>query len=816
MSKIKSIKTIFALTMVIMTIIVFSLQTGFSHYQFSRILEEKIVELLKTQGRNEATRLNTNFIVTSKVVESQAETMEALSISNADAILGIMKLMMAREPLIIGGGFWLEPFVHSEQEKYYAPYLFRSGVGGEYHLTWEYSNEKHDYFQSDWYKKALKPGVRVAWSEPYIDAISGVIMITASSPIKKDGNVIGVTSVDIGLEELIHHINEMEVGNSGYGFLVSSRGAPLANLATEYSRIEDTEENVTSLKNIASIVLDKDQTGMMETILNGQEVLVVATPVGDTGLRLVMVMPVREAFASVRWILTQNMIVLICSILLLAVMIFQLFESKVVVPLQRLNFHAARIGSGDFDHVIDVKTQDEIGQLCMTFNTMSATIRENMKAINNSNQALRLSEERWHLALSGSNDGIWDWNIKTGTIFFSSRAKEMFGYDDTTMPRNIDEWMEILPFDEREIVHELIEKHFAKETDFFSAEHRVRCLDGTFKWAFGRGQALWEGDKPVRIVGSLSDITQRKNGEEALRQAYDQLETKVELRTQDLLAINQELQSVNQESAQNLEQLKQAQTYLVESEKMASLGNLVAGIAHEINTPIGVSVTAVSHLQVITKEFNELYESGNLSRKGLTDYLAESDEAATIIFSNLERASQLIRSFKQVSVDQSNETMRIFNVKKYLGEVLLSLQPKLKRTHYKINVECDEELEIYSFPGAFAQIITNLIMNSLMHAYEPDDIGEITIRIIIEKDETVHLTYSDDGQGMEDIVLEKIFNPFFTTKRGMGGTGLGLSVLYNIVTQQFGGTIECVSELSKGTTFIIDFPLKKEEDRKSN
>jgi len=687
---IKSIKTIFAMTMVAMIIIVFTLQTGFNHYQFSKVLEEKVVELLKTQARNEAIRLNGDFIASSKIVESLAETMEAWSGYDTETILGIMKLVMSKEPFILGGGFWLEPFVHSDQEKYYAPHVFSSGLGDEYHLTWEYSNEKYDYFNYDWYKKGMQPGVRVAWSEPYIDEISGVAMITTSSPIKKNGKVIGVTTIDIGMEKLIHHINSMAVGKSGYGFVVSSNGKQLENLTAEsHPRIENTEANINRLKDIASAVLKKeDQTGIMETILNDQDVVVVFTPIGETGLRLVMVMPVKEAFASVQWILTTNIIVLLGSVLLLTVMIFRLFEYKVVLPLRRLTKYAGQIGNGDFDHVITVKSEDEIGQLCTTFNTMSETIRKNITEINDANQALR--------------------------------------------------------------------------------------------------------------------------------QAHDQLEDKVELRTQDLLLMNQQLQSANLESKQNLEKLQQAQTYLVESEKMASLGNLVAGISHEINTPIGVGVTAVSHLQLIAREFNELYKGGGLSKRNLTDYLAESDEAVAIIFSNLERASQLIRSFKQVAVDQSNEAMRMFNVKTYLGEILLSLHPSLKKTHHKIIVQCNDDLEIDSFPGAFAQIITNFILNSLIHAYDPDDVGEIVITIMDDGRGLVHLTYSDDGKGMEKAVMDKIFDPFFTTKRGMGGTGLGLAILYNIVKQQFGGTIECISELGKGTTFIIDFPFKKEIHESQN
>lgn len=301
-----------------------------------------------------------------------------------------------------------------------------------------------------------------------------------------------------------------------------------------------------------------------------------------------------------------------------------------------------------------------------------------------------------------------------------------------------------------------------------------------------------------------------QNNIEIIQKTNDELEMKVEMRTQDLLAMNEELQAVNQELQQALETLQQAQTQLIQSEKMASLGSLVAGIAHEINTPVGVGVTAISHLQKITKDFMKLYGTGGLRRQDLMEYLEDNMEATTIISSNLERASHLIQSFKQVSVDQSSEEKRIFNVKKYLSEILVSLHPKLKRTHHKVIVNCDENLNIDSFPGAFAQVLTNLIMNSLIHAYDPDDVGEITISVESLEKNRIRLVYSDDGKGMTGEIVSKIFNPFFTTKRGMGGTGLGLYILYNIIAQQFAGTIQCISQLGKGTKFIIEFPLVQE------
>jgi len=199
----------------------------------------------------------------------------------------------------------------------------------------------------------------------------------------------------------------------------------------------------------------------------------------------------------------------------------------------------------------------------------------------------------------------------------------------------------------------------------------------------------------------------------------------------------------------------------------------------------------------------------------LEEYLADAGEAVKIILSNLERAARLIKSFKQVSIDQSSEAMRVFNVKQYLEEIILSLNPRLKKTKQTITIFCREDLEIDGFPGAFSQIVTNLVMNSLMHAYGPEDEGSIVIHAAKAGEQLV-LTYSDDGRGMDSEVLAQIFEPFFTTKRGEGASGLGLHILYNIMTQQFGGTVECRSEPGKGAAFIMTFPIKKEKRYDSN
>ena len=307
-------------------------------------------------------------------------------------------------------------------------------------------------------------------------------------------------------------------------------------------------------------------------------------------------------------------------------------------------------------------------------------------------------------------------------------------------------------------------------------------------------------------------MEQRDQAARELQAAHDQLEEKVETRTQELVAANEELQAMNQEIIETMDRLKKAQTQLVRSEKMAALGGLVGGMAHEINTPVGVAVTAASHLAKLGQEFLKVYESGTMKRKNLVEYITQSQECSDMVVANLKRAAQLIGSFKTVSIDQASEERRTFKVKEYLTDILVSLQPKLRKTKHTVTIRCEESLEIYSYPGAFAQIITNLLMNSLTHAYEEETAGQIVMEAQIQEDK-LELIYIDDGKGMDEQVLGKIFDPFFTTARGAGGTGLGLYLVYHIVTQQFGGTIECNSALGAGTSFMITVPCQKEPKR---
>jgi predicted ATPase/GAF domain-containing protein/tRNA A-37 threonylcarbamoyl transferase component Bud32/two-component sensor histidine kinase len=327
---------------------------------------------------------------------------------------------------------------------------------------------------------------------------------------------------------------------------------------------------------------------------------------------------------------------------------------------------------------------------------------------------------------------------------------------------------------------------------------------------------------PLLHQGKLTGILYLENNVTEGAFTTDRLELLKLLSAQIAISIeNAQLYKNLQEFNQNLEQLvndrtqelsdtlaylKATQSQLVEAEKMASLGGLVAGVAHEINTPIGVGVTVASALAEHSTEFCATYKNGKMKRSELEEFLEIATQSSNVLLINLNQAAALIQSFKQVAVDRSSEERRIFRVRGYLDEILLQLKTKLKNCRHSIKIKGNDNITIDSYPGALSQVVTNLLMNSLIHAYDENGSGNLVFDWLQEGDRFI-FEYSDDGKGIPKENLSKIFEPFFTTKRGSGGTGLGLHIVYNLVTQTLKGEIECQSEVGAGTKFMITLPV---------
>ncbi|WP_417466015.1 ATP-binding protein [Kordiimonas sp.] len=297
------------------------------------------------------------------------------------------------------------------------------------------------------------------------------------------------------------------------------------------------------------------------------------------------------------------------------------------------------------------------------------------------------------------------------------------------------------------------------------------------------------------LIIRMLEAHDRQVAEEGLRGFNEMLEARVKSRTQEL--------------EQAMETLKLAQDELIRAEKMASLGGLVAGVAHEINTPLGVALTSITHMAEELGGFERAVKSGSIKRSDLNGFMEAVAEGTMVAERNLERAAHLIRSFKMVAVDQTADDVRELDVGAYICEVVDSLKPTLRKKGVRVSADHKPGLIMRTAAGDLSHILTNLIMNAALHAFEDQSTGEKEISVRAKKIRgNVQLEVSDNGRGIAKEIRDKIFDPFFTTARNKGGSGLGLNIVYNTVYQKLRGTIALEEAEGGGARFIIKLPLE--------
>jgi PAS domain S-box-containing protein len=293
---------------------------------------------------------------------------------------------------------------------------------------------------------------------------------------------------------------------------------------------------------------------------------------------------------------------------------------------------------------------------------------------------------------------------------------------------------------------------------------------------------LFDADGAIENIVSVAlDIGERKRGEQEMRKAKDAAEAA-------------------------LKNLRETQNSLIEAEKLAALGRLVAGVAHEVNNPVGISLTVASSLERKTALFTAEVARGDLRRSSLNEFLETSRDASSQLVANLNRAAELIQSFKQVAADRNYSDQRSFDLGDLTEQVVMSLRPGLRKHHLALTVDCEPNLTMNSYPGPYGQVLTNLFLNSVAHAFPDGRPGEVHIQVRQSGKDNVEIIFSDNGCGMSLDVRRRAFDPFFTTRRDQGGTGLGLHIVYNIVTNRLGGRLDLDSEPGQGTRIQILLP----------
>jgi len=475
----------------------------------------------------------------------------------------------------------------------------------------------------------------------------------------------------------------------------------------------------------------------------------------------------------------------------------EFYLRKEFIQSRMLEIEKSKVNAANLD--LEKRVAERTSQLVIMNKDLQQEIAERQRSA----EALKVSEEKYRTILESMQEGYFEVNLDGKLDFFNESAAKTLGYS----------MQEMANLDYRDFTNKkTAKKMFKVFNHLFTSGESLKVMDYGIVKKDGEPRTLSMSSslirnpqgEPIGFRGVARDDTDRKRAEEKIRHMNDELERRVAKRTAQLHETNLALE-------QSLAKFKKTQDRLVQTEKMASLGSLVAGVAHEINTPVGIGVTVSSLLEEKTQQIESLHASGKMKRSDLEKYLKAAGDASASILSNLNRAADLIRSFKQVAVDQSNEEQRSFRVKDYINNVLLSLRPKLKKTEHQVKVECPADLKINSYPGAFSQIVTNLVMNSLLHGFSGIERGEIQIKFS-KTDGEYLLTYSDNGVGMDANTRRDIFDPFFTTRRSSGGTGLGMYIVFNLVTQTLNGKINCESKPGKGILFTIKIPSEHEVD----
>lgn len=408
-------------------------------------------------------------------------------------------------------------------------------------------------------------------------------------------------------------------------------------------------------------------------------------------------------------------------------------------------------------------------------------------------EQLEASEKRLQAVLAATGEGVWDWHIQSGQVYHSHRWFEIFGLKDDEGSPDLAAFENLIVDEDRPAARARLSDSLTGKGTYRS-QHRMLRGNGNVIWVQDRGDVIEraEDGTPLRMVGSISDITAYKESELAILNAKSEAER------------------VNAELVSALDRLLQTQTELVRSEKLASLGSLVAGISHELNTPIGNAVTVASTLSRAQKKFSDVIQSG-LSRSDLNAFVSSVGEIAEILDRNLHRAAELVSSFKQLAVDQSSYQRRAFDLHEVVHEVILAMGPAIRKTQHQVQNKVPADLRLDSYPGPLGQIVINLINNSLIHAFNDKESGLISIEAQAEDEHWVRLTVSDNGCGIPEDDQKRIFDPFFTTRLGQGGSGLGLHIVFNLVVDLLGGQIDVSSTLGQESVFTLRIPRSAPE-----
>ena len=620
---------------------------------------------------------------------------------------------------------------------------------------------------------------------PSVKVLSAVKIFRRFIAEKQTSVVTGMVIINYSTDVLYDYFSHIKLGQHSTIFILDAQGR----------MIYSPDQSQIGKKAADTLLHQPTSTSSSGLVtINGLESLVSKARLDEESWDVVGIIP-KDTLLAPMHRLTQVLLILIVLSFVVIFFASQFFRRTMVLPLQAISDGFRRIydkNSKVVEHLPVPKSNDEISELVEWFNTFLDTHAMRLKY----EQDLRDSQYKFSSIFKQAPMPLTLVRIETGEFIdvndcwldqFGFTREEIIGR--TSIEMNM--WIDI---EDRQFIYQQI-----RQTGVVNClEVRQRTKDGRILLCELSGRPFQFQDV-THFIYTPIDITHQRATENKINEMNQQLESRVLSRTEQLSKSNHDLNHA-------LETLNLAQSELIRSEKLAALGSLVAGVAHEINTPVGVIVTSASVLNDASTSINESVQDGVIRKSQILDYIKVALESSRLIMTNADRAAHLIQSFKQVAVDQTSEQRRQFDLDDFLNELITSLNPSLKKLKVRVEVKhSGPKISMDSYPGLLAQVLTNLTMNALTHAFQGKSEGKIVVEIS-QVNDLVAIDFNDDGCGIPVEILGKIFDPFFTTRRGQGGTGLGLNIVFNIISKQFSGTISAHNNPLGGALFKIRIP----------
>ncbi|MCJ8319326.1 MAG: ATP-binding protein [Colwellia sp.] len=414
---------------------------------------------------------------------------------------------------------------------------------------------------------------------------------------------------------------------------------------------------------------------------------------------------------------------------------------------------------------------------------------------------LEKSEERLLFALWGSQSMLWDWDVVNKVIIRSTGKHQNSGRQNKSVPFILSDLQKLIHPDDYTHVKNTYTEHINDKTKHLEVNYRLKNKEGDWRWYRARASAALRSSsgKALRIVGTVEDINQLIEAKLQLQQLNDELEKRVKDRTREL--------------SDTLETLKSTQSQLIESKKMASLIGLVNGVAHALNTPLGIAKTSISLLETEIYTLFSQIKDQKLSRQHLSSIEKNYHQAILLLNKNLDKSIRLVKNFKSLSLHNTLESSQDFYIEKHVKQVIGAIYMEGIERFAEINIEiiAKEETKIHSYKSPIVEVLKHLIENSYIHAFTNIEHPKVVIEIL-KNNQEICIIYSDNGIGITDNNYEKIFEPFYTTKRGSGCTGLGMPIIYNQIIHKLNGSISWDEEYKQGMKIFIHFPIKNTKE----